>query len=327
MMPTTAVCKPTVFEDENPGWIDLGGSPFLNPGSGYQSPWDIWFRNDPFTPGYTFSNRGGGGHTSPLKLEIIPWVGLAYFDDNDDGDYTDLNLVQPGNNGIVADLTNGNYPLLYAHNQEVGNFIPGDAITLDGSNIDESELTIVSDPAATPDEHLLVNAVNKHPSGYNNLNKVFSFSSATPQEQDLLMKYGKVFYYEVRITERVSGNYIGTYYVQYRNKSLEYSYQNYIKIPGYASNTSHGGNVYYYLNQTPGAPNETQWVAPYPVSDSNGNPNPNYICNSREVVIDQVFPDTEKFSYGGTNWRVIVGMAIGSHLWRTSGPMLIVGPN
>jgi len=174
------------FEDENPGWIDLGGSPFLNPGSGYQSPWDIWFRNDPFTPGYTFSNRGGGGHTSPLKLEIIPWVGLAYFDDNDDGDYTDLNLVQPGNNGIVADLTNGNYPLLYAHNQEVGNFIPGDAITLDGSNIDESELTIVSDPAATPDEHLLVNAVNKHPSGYNNLNKVFSFSSATHKSKTYL---------------------------------------------------------------------------------------------------------------------------------------------
>lgn len=326
------------FEDNNPGFIDPFGSPFINPGSGYQSPWDIWFRNKPFTPVYTFSNRGGAGHTSPLKLEIIPWVGLAYFDDNDDGNYTDLYLAQQtGGSGIVANMNNGNYPTLFFNNQEVGNLVPADAITLDGSNIDESELTIASDPSLTQDEHLLANPWNKHLSGFNNLDKVFSFSSLTPQEQDLLMRYGKVFYYEVRITERASGNPIGTYHVQYTNATLKTgtaAAANYHQIMPYTVNmlgSTIGSNVFYYHNQTAGFPNETQWGTPanplYPTTPSGGTPIPGFSCNSREVVIEELFPDTRTFSYGGSStWSVRVGMAIGSHLWRTSGPMLIVSP-
>lgn len=315
------------FEDNDPGWINIGGSPFINIGSGYQSPWDIWFRNDPFTPVYAFSSRGGGGHTSPLKLEIIPWVGLAYYDDNDDGIYDDLD-----NPGTSFNLAGGNYPNLFFNNQEVGNLVPADPITLDGSNIDESELTIASDPSLTNDEHLLANPGNKHLSGFNNLNKVFRFSSLTPQEQDLLMKYGKVFYYEVRIFERSTGNYITTEYVQYRNGSLEKNYANYIPTPYTATIPTPGSStpmtpVLYYKNQTPGIPNDTQWGPPgslYPT----GPGQPGYSCNSREVVINKIYSERRLFSYNGVNnWNVTVVMAIGSHLWRTSGPMLIVQPN
>ena len=322
------------FEDSNPGWINFpggGGFPFINTGSGCQSPWDIWFRNHPFTPIYTFSNRGGGGHSSPLKLEIIPWAGLAYYDDNNDGIYNDL-----ANPGTSFNLAGGNYPNLFFNNQEVGNLVPGDPITLDGSSIDESELTIASDPSLTQDEHLLANPANKL-GPYNNLNKVFSFSILTPQEQDLLMKYGKVLYYEVRISERVSGLPIGTYRVQYKNTTLKNPAtppNHYVQIMPYKANMIPSGgilsnNVYYYYN--PSAPNDTQWGtpggSPYPTSPNPpGTPNPNFICNSREVVIEQFFPDQTLISYGSPQWQIYVTMPIGSYLWQTSGPMLVVGP-
>lgn len=47
------------FNNQDPGWINPTGVPFINPGKGYASPWDIWFRNHPFTPTYTFVNDGG----------------------------------------------------------------------------------------------------------------------------------------------------------------------------------------------------------------------------------------------------------------------------
>ncbi len=327
------------FDDTNPGWINPGGGSFINPGYGYQSPWDIWFRNHPFTPIYSFSNRGGGGHTSPLKLEIIPYVGLAYFDDNDDGNYTDLYLAQQtGGSGIVANMNNGNYPTLFFNNQEVGNLVAADPITLDGTSIDESELTIASDPSLTTDEHLLMNPANKHASGFNNLNKVFSFTSSglTPQEEDLLMKYGKVFYYEVRITESATGIPVGTagnpngfYYVQMANPTLNGPLGfniNWIQIPGYNATIPSNGavrDVHYYHNTDPAVQTYTEWTAPYPTSNP---PVGTYVCNSREVVIKEAFPFRDSFSYGGRNWIIYVIIPIGSYLWQTSGPMLVVEP-
>lgn len=326
---------PSSFESSDPGYINPGGIPYINPGSGYQSPWDIWFRNQPFTPVYQFSNRGGVGHTSPLRLEIIPWAGLAYYDDNDDGDYTDLYLaLQTGGSGIVANMNNGNYPNLFFNNQEVGNLVPADPITLDGTTIDESELIIASDPSLTLDEHLLANPANKL-TPFNNNDKVFTFSSLTPQEQDLLMKYGKVFYYEVHIYENATGAPLGTYYVQYRNESLENGYANYIPIPGYTANDIPNNNVlsndvYYYKNLDPNAQNETQWgTMANPLYPTSPNPpgtiNPGFTCNSREVVIESIHPERDTFNYTQP-WEIYVTMPIGSHLWRTSGPLLVVQP-
>lgn len=323
---------PSSFESSDPGYINPGGIPYINPGSGYQSPWDIWFRNQLFTPVYQFSNRGGVGHTSPLRLEIIPWAGLAYYDDNDDGDYTDLDLaLQTGGSGIVANMNNGNYPNLFFNNQEVGNLVPADPITLDGTTIDESELIIASDPSLTLDEHLLANPANKL-TPFNNNDKVFTFSSLTPQEQDLLMKYGKVFYYDVNIYENATGALLGTHRVQYENASLNEDF--YTLIPGYdvneaPNNSSISDKVYYYFDSN--APNKTEWgTTANPLYPTAPNPpgiiNPGFTCNSREVVIENLFPDRELIAYGNPQWEISVTMPIGSHLWRTSGPLLVVGP-
>ncbi|HUH25977.1 MAG TPA: hypothetical protein VLY87_05085, partial [Flavobacterium sp.] len=83
--------SPPTFNPQNPG----GNSP-LTPGANYLSPWDIWFRNEPLLPGgttpltpaYTFTN-GSSSHSSPYTVYAYAYVGLAYFDGDNDGDYHD----------------------------------------------------------------------------------------------------------------------------------------------------------------------------------------------------------------------------------------------
>lgn len=38
----TDIRTPSSFEDNNPGWINVGGIPYIIPGDGYQSPWEIY---------------------------------------------------------------------------------------------------------------------------------------------------------------------------------------------------------------------------------------------------------------------------------------------
>lgn len=255
-------------------------------------------------------------------------MGLAYYDGIDDGIYDDPYIAKHNaGNGFVANLNNGNYPTLFANNQEVGNLVPAEVIELDGSSLDESELTIASDPS-TP-EHLLANAGNKHLSGYNNNNEVFRFSGLTTQEEDLLRDYGKVFYYEVHVSERVSGAPLGVYNVQARNITLENPSANtfWDPIPGYNANVNGialPNKVYYYFNPAAGGIlNETSWPAPYPTVPGQAG----YNCNSREVVIEMLHAHHRTFSgYLGQPWEIYVTMPIGSYLWQTSGPMLVVKP-
>ena len=93
-----------------------------------------------------------------------------------------------------------------------------------------------------------------------------------------------------------------------------------------------GGKVFYYHNQAAGFPNETQWgTAADPLYPTSPNPpgviNPGFTCNSREVVIQKIHSNHDYFpGYLGQPWEIYVTMPIGSHLWRTSGPMLVVQP-
>src|SRR5690606_1647356 len=212
------------FEDSDPGWINFpggGGAPFINPGDGYQSPWDIWFRNKPYTPSYTFSNRGGGGHTSPLRIQIRPWAGLAYFDGTNDGFYNDDYLLLNNPPGMVADFTTGGYPNLYAGNNEVGNLIPGAFIVLDGTTMAQSELELGSDPASGNPEHLLSPAGFPNPMGYNPNNISFRFPGLNPAERNLMAQYGRIFYFEVDIFEQATGAFIGKFFLQVYNGSVD----------------------------------------------------------------------------------------------------------
>ena len=322
------------FEDSNPGWINLpggGGAPFINPGDGYQSPWDIWFRNKPYTPNYAFSNRGGGGHTSPLTIRITPWVGLAYFDGANDGFYNDDDLLLNNPPGLVANFNGGGFPNLYANGKEVGNLVPAKPFILDGTTMAQSELSIASDWASSNPKHLLSPTGFSNPAAYNPNNITFQFPGLLPQERDLLAQYGKVFYFEVDVTETATSMFLGKFFVQVENNTLDdpaFFNPNWITANGIQANVPGGAglrDVFYYHNTTPGILPDTQWDFPYPISTPTG-PNPDYICNSREVVIKQAYSNKYTFTYNGAPWEVWVVMAIGSHLWLTSGPFLVVQP-
>lgn len=302
------------------------------PGSGYQSPWDIWFRNKPFTPNYRISLQSAPGHTSPLAIRVTPWVGLAYFDGNNDGFYYDDNLLV--NNppaAMVANFNGGGYPNLFAGGKEVGNLIRGQAFDLDGTSMPESELHLASNPASPNPQHLLIPGGTPNPAGYNPLNDRFVFPTLNPAERNLMAQYGKVFYFEVEVRVGATGAPLGTYIVQVRNPTLDGptgpSNLNWIPAASLQANVPGAGtkDVYYYHNTSAGVPTNTVWTAPYPSGPSPG-PTPAYSCNSREVVIKDAHSDRETFFLGLQEWEVIVGMSIGSHLWLTSGPTLIVRP-
>ncbi len=322
------------FDDSNPGWIDLtGGGSFINIGNGYQSPWDVWFRNAPFTPNYQFSNQGGPGHSSPLTIHITPWAGLAYYDGINDGMYNDDFLLANSPSGLVADFTLGGYPNLYVGNNEVGNLIEGEMITLDGTSLAESEIGIASDPAnmsGPGPQHLLSAVGNLNPAAYQGKPGSFNFPSLNPAETLLMEQYGKIFIFEVTVRRGPTGPIIGNYFVQVENETLDGpsgpTNNNWkstgisVSVPGLAGTR----DVYYYHNQTPGVSNETIWNFAYPIMSTTNNPD--FFCNSREVVIKDAHPSSRPITTYTRPWEVRVVMAIGSNLWRTSGPYLVVRP-
>src|SRR5690554_2942832 len=224
---------PPTFDDSNPGYND--GT--IHPGSGYVSPWDIWWRNNPFPPSYTIVNYSGGS----LVMNVTAWVGLAYFDGIDDGSYDDPSLNPLGPPVQVADLTNGNYPNLYTGTtvpQEIGNLIPATPILMDGS-WGENELAINST------DHLPVIQANVSPTG-NPLQLFFDISAtATPQETQLLADYGKVFYFEVTVTDAV-GVWHG--FVEVENPGIFPSVIPHWQTTGLAANSPGGASppIYYY---------------------------------------------------------------------------------
>jgi len=174
------------------------------PGAPYFSPWDIWFnRGANFVgkqPAYIFWNGNASGteeeHAySPYTLEVIPYVGLAYYDGDNDGFYND---PSPGGSASY-NFTTGNYPTLYDNNtpngfpQEIGALVkmqPFIINPMDGFRYEDNQ------------DHLPL-GTNRKPYTSDN----FHFSGGVNQaEMDLLREYGKVFFYEVNIYE--NGNLI-----------------------------------------------------------------------------------------------------------------------
>lgn len=88
-------------------------------GIDYYSSWDIWYRNNNYgdgklQPNYIFSNIHTGekeGVSNNYTIEIYAYVGLAYFDGDNDGLYTDVTVAAPT---IQYNLNSGFYPNLYA---------------------------------------------------------------------------------------------------------------------------------------------------------------------------------------------------------------------
>lgn len=68
------------FDGNFPGYYNGG----IVPGTGYVSPWDVWYRNNPYPPVYMIGKAAG-----LLEMTVTAYVGLAYFDSTDDGFYND----------------------------------------------------------------------------------------------------------------------------------------------------------------------------------------------------------------------------------------------
>lgn len=292
------------FDSGFPGYYNGG----IVPGTGYVSPWDVWYRNNPFPPIYVISKGSG-----PLEMTVTAWVGLAYYDDNDDGQYHDPFLATTSPPGLVADFWSGNYPNLFTNNQEIGNLIPAKPIVLGAGMGPENELPINST------DHLPVIQSNVSPIG--NPNQLFFDISgtATPQEIQLLADYGKVFYYEVLVTDGAGGAWKGV--VEAHNPTLEQT-----PLPTFWEPTGLQANVpgstipkdiHYYFTNIVG----TQWVAP-PTAPSPGPPNFNgagiFFCDSREVVIRKTYENEYLTGLTPTS-KIHLAIPQGSWLWQTSG--------
>jgi len=259
-------------------------------GSDYYSPWDIWYRVNNYgdgklQPNYIFSTIYTGekeGVPNNYHLEIYAYVGLAYFDGDNDGTYTDVATTAPT---IQYNLNSGNYPNLYAGNNEVGNLIKTDVITVQPNESIRLEDTTL---------HLLTNlpsSQDKYPS--NSGGQFFAFSGISPQEEELLSIYGKVFFYEVLVYDTsISATPIAHEFMQ-------------LNPQGYPSGTATSKTAYwdpvsdllgnhingdapgglglyplYYLNAN--LPNGTDW---FPFSFP-PDPSSTYTCDSREVIFD-----------------------------------------
>lgn len=229
-----------------------------------------------------------------------------------------------GSPSLVADFWSGNYPNLFAGNQEIGNLIKAKPIIIGAGMGPENELPISST------DHLPVIQANVSP--ITNPNQLFFdiSATATPQEIQLLADYGKVFYYEVVVTDGAGGNFkciveaanptlegvpMEPYWVQ-ANDLLGNNLQ--ANVPGSASPK----DIHYYYTNIGG----TQWTSPpggAPAGPPSSNPAGLYDCDSREVVIRNTYKN--KYPTGLTPTSTVhLGIYQGSWLWQTSGLSLFL---
>ena len=198
---TITACGSDVLEDSYQENSNLesnksGNTVYSNvPGTtNYLSPWDIDFNTDPIsganypsTTYYKFENwTGDWGSPHLLTLRVTPYLGLAYFDGDDDGRYYGYNIT------VV--------PNLFANGSEIGNFIPARPFIIDGTGIPSGgtvQLDIKSSTGHCPVEP---NTLSIH-----NPNSIyFDISNIVPVttfEEQLLKDFGKVFYYKIEVLD------------------------------------------------------------------------------------------------------------------------------
>ena len=175
-----------------------GKTPFSHvPGAtDYLSPWDFEFNTDSGSQGtptfYQFTNHTGDlGSPCLLTLRVTPYVGLAYYDDTNDGDY------------FGYDITS--FPTLYANNNEIGNFVPAASFDINGTGIPAGAGTVNLDVESSTDHcPVMPNILATSNSGGNVYFDVSPIVGGGSAEEKLLKDYGKVFYYFVEAINPVT---------------------------------------------------------------------------------------------------------------------------
>ena len=265
------------FNNDDSGYVNGPGG-LKEPGKNYYSPWDIWFNraNPNQQPAYNLSN-GNVENISPYTLEVFAWVGLAYYDGNDDGIYNDLSLPvasQPVAN-MAANPTQ--FTNLYPNGHEVGNLIR----TVNPILLNPQTGMAIEDKL----DHLpTINSSNlKYGSNF------FDFGGTlSTAEDNLIREYGKVFFYEVNVFE--AGAFVGTYFMHPEIQNLPNPSTAAYWKPITNSSMQVQGNMpplgnfdlYYIDNPNVGF---TTWNPNYGL----GSPNDNE-CDSHEVVFHVPMP-------------------------------------
>ena len=165
----------------------------------YKSPWNIDSLR--MVEYQHISNLSGKG----VYVRITPYIGLAYYDGANNGNYNIL--------GSNINLSNGNYPNLFANGNEYGNYVQGNPIVLANplGSQNTHELYIKSREDHCPLSNIPITPnYNLFGIGFNILNNSIVQPQAvlgypinpvppagTPFEEALLRQFGKVFYYKV----------------------------------------------------------------------------------------------------------------------------------
>lgn len=280
---------PPSFNNEDSG--QYGAGPWYNwYGINYISPWDIWFRTSnvnghiDFQPSYLFTN-GNVEDVTPYDIRVFAYAGIAYFDGTDDGQFHDV--VQVGA-PPVHDLTSGNYPNLYANGHEVGNLVripvSIDVPAYPAANYSfriEDKINHLPTIGAT-------NASAKYPFPYSGFNFAGTIS---PNERELLANYGKIFFYEVHVLDKVTNALVLSTLMHPEIKTLpsgdpddldigwkpvDYLAGNHVY--GDVPTLSFSVPLYYFYDDTMTFPGGTKWDI--------SNPHDVNLCDSREVVFD-----------------------------------------
>ncbi|UUV22285.1 hypothetical protein [Paenimyroides aestuarii] len=309
------------YNPNNPGYYNPGSGIPAIVGDNYYSPWDIKHRND-VIPTYTISNHTAGEGYSIFELHLTPYIGVAYYDGVNDGQYHDAYQASLNPPGLVADFTNGNYPNLYQNGNEIGELITAEPIILDGSSINHSEVSISSYADHCP--------VNPHTPGsspgWNPENRFFDISNnATPQEKAVLARYGKVFFYEYTVILKSNGSVVGNGFIQVQNKTIQdpatYPYwEDTFVTNAFVPGKGNVGKLRYYHETDP-------LIAPSPFTSwvPNLQPNdPTVWCDSREVDYEFEWSHEEYF-FGYPSHKISLYMGMGANLWMTSGHVISIG--
>lgn len=313
---------PLTFNNENPGHAhgDTGGSGLVWPGWDYASPWDIWFRvNHEKQPNYIISN-GNADRPQNYNLEIYAYIGLAYFDGDDNGWFVDLET------NAQFHLAGVNYPNLYppSNPHEAGNLVRTVTPIVSLAYPNPSHGLRLEDP----DHHLLmtqavgtITPTDRYP--WLSQGQIFNLgTSITPEEEDLLRQYGKVFFYEVHVFDAATNAFLQTEILHPKivtigdpNAHWQQVMDNNptpAPIQGTVPILGSSVGLYYYYDTTMPAPQETIWNGPIYTPS---NPSE---CNSREVVFDADHLNLDERPLPG-GARLKLGIAQNSQwLWQNA---------
>jgi len=271
----------------------------------YQSFWDITQRGKEMF--YRYENLTGDlGNPAMLHFRVTPYVGLAYCDDDVyDNQFEDVS--SGGIQGSFNTSPSGTYPNMFdATGNEIGNFMPARPFTLTGTGIPVStrRFEILSkDHCHVVGANVITNTYNPGGVFFDITSPPTPYQPATPQEEDLLSQYGKVFFYYWEAIDPATSNIVAEGYIMPRCNTANSTYWT---NTGINVTLPNGSNANMYKNE---------------VSLDTG-------FSSYELVLEKdVFPWEETFTatIGGVTYSYKV--EIQTFLGGTSNPVSILKIN